>query len=53
MYLSKLLYKIFYRGFKTLNHEKIIHRNINPNNLFFNDGIIKIKNFFCCKSPAS
>ncbi|CAD8151731.1 unnamed protein product [Paramecium octaurelia] len=42
-----------FKGFKTLNHEKIIHRNINPNNLFFNDGIVKIKNFFCCKSPAS
>ncbi|KAM3138106.1 hypothetical protein pb186bvf_009779 [Paramecium bursaria] len=41
------------KGFKTLNHEKIVHRNINPNNLFFNDGVIKIKNFFCCKSPTS
>ncbi|CAK75359.1 unnamed protein product (macronuclear) [Paramecium tetraurelia] len=42
-----------FKGFKTLNHEKIIHRNINPENLFFNDGIIKIKNFFCCKSSTS
>ena len=41
------------KGFKTLHHEKIIHRNINLNNLFFNDGVVKIKNFFCCKSPTS
>ncbi|CAD8135778.1 unnamed protein product [Paramecium pentaurelia] len=48
----QLMTNIF-KGFKTLNHEKIIHRNINPSNLFFNDGVIKIKNFFCCKSLTS
>jgi serine/threonine protein kinase len=49
---KNIIFGVF-KGFKTLFNEKIIHRNLNPKNLYFNDGIVKVKNFFCCKSPIS
>lgn len=44
--------KIFYQlrsAFELLNKEKILHRDLKPNNILFHNGVIKVADFGFCK----
>ena len=45
-----LIFKQLIDAFQVLNKYNIMHRDLKPDNIFFNQGVVKLGDFGFCKS---
>lgn len=45
-----LIFKQLIDAFQVLNKYNIMHRDLKPDNIFFNNGVVKLGDFGFCKS---